>query len=373
VKEDLRAIDRLLAGADEALLLLKHVKPQNLPEEREKAKGDPSYNPVFQYALPAADVDDLEARIIALTIDDSPIGMLFRKKRSELLQRISLIRARGNARRFTEASAALFGMPSSVLITSAHTVLRNRAACDLPVPEKELLSAEEAKEIFEEVLAKYGLHDWQVIIREHTIARTTVGGRKVTLRADATFAKPYIPALIAHEIETHVLTAENGDHQPYELFRRGFANYLDTQEGLAIVNQNRFLSPYHEKRFGPVRNILGAAYALEHSFADTRHYLHNDLGYDEAKALSKAIELKRGFSDTSEPGALTKGIVYFRGQRAIEQFIEQGGDLARLYIGKIALEDLEFLEGIPGLKAPVVLPSFLRPPTEEKKKMRKKK
>jgi alpha-L-glutamate ligase-like protein/uncharacterized protein (TIGR02421 family) len=373
VKEDLRAIDRLLAGSDEELALLKHVKPENLPEEREKARGDQSYNPVFQYALPRTDLDDLENKILALTIDDSPIGMLFKKKRSELLQRISLIRARGNARRFTEASAALFGVPSSVLITSAHSVLRNRAACDLPPPANELLTPEEAKIQFEEVLEKYGLHDWQIIIREHTIARMTVGGKKLTLRADATFSKKYLPALIAHEIETHVLTAENGDHQPYELFRRGFANYLDTQEGLAIVNQNRFLSPYHEKRFGPVRNILAAAYALEHSFADTRHYLQNDLGYDEAKALSKAIELKRGLADTSEPGALTKGIVYYRGQRAIEQFMEGGGDLARLYIGKIALEDLEQLEAIPGLKAPIVLPSFLRPPIEEKKKVRKKK
>lgn len=368
VKEDLRAIDKTLAAADEELLLLRHVKPQNLMEEWEKAREDEKYNPVFQYSVPETNLADLETRLVGLAIDDSPLGILFKKKRRELLQRLTLIRARGDARRFTEASSALFGAPTSVLLTSAAAVMRNRIACDLPVRGDLKLTADETAPFFEEALLKYGLHDWQVIVREHTIARCTVGGRKVTLRKDATFQRSFIEALIAHEIETHVLTAENGAHQPYELFRRGFANYLDTQEGLAIYNQDRFLSPYHAKRLGPARNILAIAYALEHSFAETRRYLHEELGYELAKALSKTIEVKRGLANTVEPGGFTKSVVYFRGQRTIEQFLEEGGDLKRLYIGKIALEDLEMLEGIAGVKAPLVIPSFLRPPAEPKTK-----
>jgi len=368
VKEDLRAIDKILATADEDLMLLKHVKPQNLMEEWDKARQDSRYNPVFQYAVPETNLNDLETRLVGLAIDDSPIGLLFKKKRRELLQRLTLIRARGDARRFTEASSALFGVPTSILITSAVTTLRNRAACDLPIKGEQILTADETAPLFEEVLTKYGLHDWQVVVREHTIARCTVGGKKVTLRKDATFSKQFLNALIAHEIETHVLTAENGNHQPYELFRRGFANYIDTQEGLAIHNQNRFLSPYHEKRFGPVRNILATAYALEHSFVETRRYLEEELGYDAEKALSKSIEVKRGLANTVEAGGFTKGVVYFRGQRAIEQFLAEGGDLKRLYIGKIALEDLELLEGITGVKPPLVIPSFLRAAPEVKTK-----
>jgi alpha-L-glutamate ligase-like protein/uncharacterized protein (TIGR02421 family) len=359
MKEDLRAIDKLLSQADEELMLLKHVKPVNLSEEWDKAREDPLYNPIFRYAPASADLADLESRLIAMTIDDSPVGILFKKKRRELLQRITLVNARGDARRFTEASSSLLGVPTSVLITSAQAELRSRVACDLPTPSAGMIDAEEAAKTFEDVLSHYGLHDWQVVVREHTIARCTVGGRKVTLRANARFSKKYLPALIAHEIETHVLTAENGNHQPFELFRRGFANYLDTQEGLAIYNQNRFLTPYHEKRSGPARNILAVAFALEHSFVDLRRYLEEELEYGFEKSLSKAIEIKRGLSDTSEAGGFTKGIVYFRGLRAIEQYLMQGGDLKRLYIGKIALEDLELLEGIPGIKQPIVVPSFL--------------
>lgn len=372
VKEDHRAVDKYLAEADEALMLLKHVKPLNLMEEWERAKTDTRYSPLFQYAPPAADLSDIETRLVSLTIDDSPVGILFKKKRKELLQRISLIRARGDSARFTDASSVLFGVPTSVLITSAQAMLRNREASDLPAGTVDLLTAEQAQPLFEKVLTEYGLHDWLVVIREHTVSRCTVGGRKVTLRKDATFSKRGLNALIAHEIETHVLTAENGEHQPFELFRRGFANYLDTQEGLAIYNQNRFLSPFDEKRYGPVRNILATSFALEHSFIDTREYLVDELGYDPEKALSKAIEVKRGIVDTSESGGFTKGVVYYRGQRAIEQYLLQGGDLKRLYIGKIALEDLDLLEKIPGLKAPLVIPTFLREPAAERVKKKGK-
>jgi hypothetical protein len=264
-------------------------------------------------------------------------------------------------------------MPSTALLTFASSALEAQEACELPPPPKELYSAKEAAEKFEEILSKYGLHDWQVSVRESLVADCTVGGRNVYVRAGAMFSEQHLASLVAHEIETHVFTAENGDQQPFDLFRRGLANYLDTQEGLAIYNQARVLSPHHEKRFGPARNVLAVAFAAENGFADTRQYLEETLGYRPEKALSKAIDLKRGLSDTSEPGTFTKGIVYFRGHRAIEQFIADGGDLKRLYVGKIALEDLDLVEQVPGLKQPILLPMYLREVVEGGKKGRKKK
>jgi len=243
---------------------------------------------------------------------------------------------------------------------SAQAVINKRIACDLPVPEKELLSSKEAAKQFTEILEKYSLHDWQTTIRPRMVADVTVGNGHIYIREDAKFAAMHIEALIAHEIETHILTAENGSHQPYAIFRSGCANYLDTQEGLAVYNQNRIYSPFHEKRYNPPRGVLGVAFALEHSFADTREYLQETLGYDAEKALNITISMKRGLVDTSYPGAFTKSVVYYRGLRAIEQYVKDGGDLTRLYVGKIALEDLELIEKIEGLEAPLILPSFLR-------------
>lgn len=373
VKEDLRAIDKFLATVDHDLLLLKYVKPENLFEERARALEDPRYNPVFQYKPVDIDMNDAEARLIALSPDDSALGLLLRKKRRELLQRITILRARGDTRAFTDACSAMYGQPTSVLLSAASSILRNQQACDIARPET-MLTAEQVAPILERALTTYGLHDWRVEIRDSVIARMTVGSRSVYLRRDAVFPREDIQGLIAHEIETHVLTSENGSHQPYELFRRGFAQYMDTQEGLAVYNQNRFLSPHHDKRYGPARNILGTAFALEHSFADTRRYLQEELGYDPDKALTKAIDMKRGIIHTAEPGGFTRGIVYFRGLRAIEHFIAEGGDLRRLYVGKIALEDLDLLKDIPGIKEPLILPEFLRDEvlTNDKKRRAKK-
>lgn len=363
VKEDLRAIDKFLSQVDHDLLLLKYVKPENLFEERARALDDVKYNPVFQYKQVDVNMDDIEERLLLLSPDDSPLGLLLRKKKRELLQRITVLRARGNARAFTDACIALYGQPSSVLLSAATSFLRSRLACDLLSRGSDLITAEEALPYFEAVLTEYGLHDWQIQIRDSVVSRMTVGSKSLYLRRDALFSKTDLPALIAHEVETHVLTAENGNHQSYDLFRRGFANYMDTQEGLAVYNQNRFLSPHHEKRYDPACKILGTAFALEHSFAETRAYMSEELGLDSDKALTKTIDVKRGLIDTSEPGGFTRGIVYFRGLRAIEQFIADGNDLRRLYIGKIALEDLEMLEQIAGLKEPLILPTFLREET----------
>jgi alpha-L-glutamate ligase-like protein/uncharacterized protein (TIGR02421 family) len=372
VKEDVRAVDKVLTQIDDELHLLKHVKPINLTEERERAREDRLYNPVFQYAPAPADLADLETRLSQLAIDESSLGLLFKKKRRELLQRITLIRSRGNARGFTDASCALFGQPSSALLTGAKEVLANRSACDLPDPEASWLTTGEVQERFEAILSQYGLDAWHVAVRENTVARCTVGGHTITLRAGTMFPPSDIQGIIAHEIETHVLTAENGDHQPYAIFRSGFANYLDTQEGLAIYNQNRVLSPHHEKRLDSMRSLLGVAFALEHSFVETRAYLEEELGYISEKALNKAMDIKRGIGDTSESGAFTKGIVYYRGLRAIEHFVETGGDLKRLYVGKVALEDLDILEAITGVKKPMLLPRFLQEGAEKSSRKRKK-
>jgi uncharacterized protein (TIGR02421 family) len=357
---DLRAVDRILAQSDQELLPLKYLRPINLPEERKRLEEDPLYNPLFLYPALPVSLDEIERRIGQLRFDESPLGSLLRKKQRELDQRIALFRARGDARAFTNASQVLFGSARTSLIAAANSFLRSRIACDLLPSDDQLMSAEQAAERFEKALGDYGLHDWQIIIRTSLVADCAVGWKRLYIRKEARFAPDHVESLIAHEIETHILTAENGDQQPFDLFRRGFANYINTQEGLATYHQNRVLSPHHDKRYAPARGVLAVAYAIEHSFADTRRYLQEELGYTAAKALTKSIELKRGLHDTSDPGCFTKGLAYFRGVRAIEQYVAEGGDIRRLYVGKVALEDLELSEKIEGIKPPLLIPQYLR-------------
>ncbi|MSR67398.1 DUF1704 domain-containing protein [Candidatus Peribacteria bacterium] len=362
VRKDLRAVDRILCGIDRELSTLKYLRPLNLTEERAKLRRDLSYEPIFLLRECKLDLGDLERTLLPMEGDESTIGILLRKKRRELLLKIELVRSRGNAEKFVSASLSLFGAPSPALIGFAKEYLRDELR---QLPEEEKIhskTAEEARPVFEEHLERYGLHDWIVEVKRGMVADCAVGEHRVFLRSGALFTDDHLRALLAHEIETHVLTAENGRMQPYEIFRRGCANYLDTQEGLAIYSQNRVLPLQHEKRFLHAKGVLAVAFAMDHSFAETRSYLENDLGYTYEKAISKTIDLKRGFSRTQDTGAFTKSLVYFRGFRAIDQFVSQGGDLRKLFVGKIAIEDLPLIEKIEGMRPPGMLPVFLRAP-----------
>ncbi len=359
VRRDLRAIDRILGTLDRELSLLKYLRPLDLNEQREHLLADETMNPVFLLRECDADLKELEVQLKKLEADESPLGILLRKKRHELLLRIDLIRSRGDADRFTAASFALFGAPSPALIAFAEEYIALSPPSKSNEEETKMKSADQAKPSFEHALAIYGLHDWIVEVKRGMISDCAVGEKRVFLRQGARFTDAHLQALIAHEIETHALTAENGRHQPYEIFRRGFAHYLDTQEGLAVFNQNRVLPMGHEKRTQHAKNVLAVAYAMTHSFAETRAYLLSELGFSAEKALSKTLDLKRGLTTSADSGVFTKSLVYFRGLRAIEQFVARGGDLKALYIGKIAMEDLSLIEKIDGIREPMFLPSFL--------------
>ncbi|MDD5054796.1 MAG: DUF1704 domain-containing protein [Candidatus Peribacteraceae bacterium] len=371
VKKDLRSVDHLLAEVDHDLQLLKYLRPVNLQEEVLRLRNDRKYNPIFLQRECRLDLKDMEESVLRVEIDETPLGILLKKKRRELLLKIELLRARGDPERFTAASLALYGRPSPALTGFAELHARSQVACDLPQKDDRLLSARQVEEQFNKVLLKYGLHDWQIIVKPDMVSDCAVGEKKIFIREDASFSHDHVSSLIAHEIETHVLTGENGAAQPYDLFRRGFANYLDTQEGLAIFNQIRILPPNHEKRFLHARQVLGVSFALEHSFAETRNYLEEDLSFSEEKALAKAIDLKRGLTRTESAGGFTRAIIYFRGYRAIEQYVKEGGDLRKLYIGKIALEDLPLLEHIDNIKEPILLPEYLQKTENGQKKIRR--
>src|SRR3989338_3915441 len=362
-RRNMHMMDRTIARIDRNLSILPLLQPQNLSEERAHGEQDRTWNPILQYPPLPEHIDVWEKQLRNLAYDDSPLGILLQKKQEELLAHIGLLRTRGNAQAFTEASMELFGQATEELQRTAKTSMDRRAACDLPTKSHLLLSAEMTELRLSEALSACGLHEWSVRRRQHMIADCAVGGKIIYIRHGARFAPDHIAALIAHEIETHALTTENGERQPFQMFRRGCANCLETQEGLAIFNQNRFLSPYHEKRFSAQRTTLAVAFALGHSFADTRRHLEKKLGYSPEKALTKTLQVKRGISNTAEPGTFTKGLVYFRGSIAIEEFVKNGGDLRKLYIGKIALEDLPLLAQIPGIVEPVLLPKYLQNPS----------
>jgi len=227
------------------------------------------------------------------------------------------------------------------------------------VKSERIFSMEEAINEFELVFKKYHLDSWRVKVKKEMVADCLAGKKNALfVREGAEFDELRMRMLIAHEIETHIITAENGKRQSYLMFNRGFGDYLETQEGLAIWNQELVVPQDVEKNYRSAALVFVVDFARRHGFAATVDYCMK-LGMEAERAFRTALKVKRGFEDTSKKGAFTKDMVYFSGYIQVKDFVNRGGDLKDLYVGKFNLRDLEAVKAVPHLKAPAILPGFL--------------
>jgi hypothetical protein len=129
-----------------------------------------------------------------------------------------------------------------------------------------------------------------------------------------------------------------------------------TEEGLAVFNEeandclNNFVLKIYAGR------VLAIDYAMQKSFSETYRLLRKYFTKNTAWRLT--LRAKRGFVDTSGPGALTKDIAYLQGYLKVKEYARKGGNMNRLYYGKVGIEHIPLLSEIPDLINPHFLPMF---------------
>lgn len=352
---DIFQTDRELCALERDIKLLAYLKPTNLTLEKKLFFSGKRRNPVFTYRSLRFDENKLRNRLRSFETDRTPTGFLLKKKIEEETTKLDLLAHRGKPE-FLNISEKLYGAATGELEKDAAAVLKNPHAYSGPHRH---FSTSEVQEKLESVLASYGLANWRVRQKSELVSDIAAGKRNALfVREGIVFTEQRMARIIAHEIETHILTAENGKHQPLRLFERGFANYLETQEGLAIYAQEcqttcRELAAHRVSYL-----TLAVCEAARGSFRDVFEKMRA-YGLSEEKSFRMAMRAKRGICDTAEKGAFTKDLLYLKGYRRIEAFAKEGGDLKKLYVGKIALEDLPFINKIPGIVPPKHLPRWL--------------
>lgn len=356
-KIDFAAIDQKLSELDKKIKLLYFLKPTNLLAEKEKFFASKKYEPVFTYRKLAFAPQDLLDELTAIKLPETPLGAIFRDKKIEIRRKINLLAAIGTPD-FSLKSRQLYGFPTEEDLAIARKKLAAKPKI-FPAESATLDSAAAARE-FEKTFIQYGLKNWKVVLRDDLIA-DALAGKSGTLfvRRAARWSSSGLRATIAHEIETHILRAENGGTQPFKIFARGFGNYLETEEGLAIFSQNSVLAKNSEKEFWPVLNYLAVAESAEKSFRGIFNFVKK-FGFDDERAWKTAVKIKRGLIETAQKGGFTKEAIYFSGLRKIQKFVEEGGDLKKLYLGKIKITDLETLGKISSVRPPKILPEFYK-------------
>ena len=187
-------------------------------------------------------------------------------------------------------------------------------------------------------------------------AKVDSANKVVCIKRGERFSGQGIERLIVHELKTHAFRLENARLQKYKLFQIGFANYLETEEGIATLNEEKADYLLHNKiKRNYAGRVIAVNLALEKGFADV--FAELERYFSEEDAWDITLRVKRGLKDTGQAGAFTKDHLYLTGNIKIKEF-QKKGNVRELYIGKIGIEHLPLLKNFKELKQPVFLPNY---------------
>ena len=236
-------IDRALTAESQRFDFLLLVTPVNVPEAWESFKKSRfSKMPVFQYRPMPIDPDLVKRNLYNLRIEDiydPTIAYLFRDKRRELDEMMSMLADR-NTEDFMHGSLQIFGNVSDKLLQIAQSILTVIAHNTMPTSRAEKkLNAREFAQLAREEIAYLSSQapDFHTTVRVRSdISGVMVNRGVLNIGADYQISPERAPALIQHEVGTHIATYFNGKAQPLQLFSLGVPGYEQLQEGLAVLS-----------------------------------------------------------------------------------------------------------------------------------------
>lgn len=358
IHDEVFKIDRQLTEIESSYQFLLLVSPVNMHEIRE-TYFESNFKELheYQYRLLTIDPDLLKRKLFNLRIDeidDPALSFIFKEKREELDQQITMLNERGN-RNFFYNSIRLYHIVEQELRQEALNIL-NKLPEEDNIPDEERINAQEFSAMARKEFGYFQEQDPEfkskIHIRED-VNVIMVSRGELYIPADYTMSRREAEALIQHEVGIHVLTYYNGSRQPLTQLCSGLAHYDPLQEGLAVlaeyfaggltINRLRLLAG---------RVIAGAALIEGGDFHSIFKLLYNDHGFSKERAFNITCRIMQG-------GGFLKDIIYLKGLLELTDFIKAGGDPAPLLLGKFALKHLNVIKDLT--EREILKPAALKP------------
>lgn len=355
VTESDLALDRELAQICGLIPLIRLVTPTNVPRERDRFfAGDDE--PEFTYR----DLPDLEAikdRIDSLTsqaADDPVIEHMAEGLINELKVRLQLLSARETPEFFLK-SVELYGAVEEDTLELARAILaEERVEPEHP----ETIAADELAAMARDEIELYR-NSYPEVRAEVNVTESTSGvmveAGHMYIGKDTRINEDRVVQLLHHEVGTHILTFENGLHQPLHILSLGLADYDELQEALGV------LAEHLSGGIAPARlRILAYRVVAAHMrgegapFRETFREL-SKLGCGQGAAFTTTMRAYRS-------GGLTKDAIYLRGFVRLLDYLASGGSLDLLFIGKISFESVALVTELRErevLSEPPLTPRYL--------------
>ena len=357
-----RIADRSISSISEKMDFILRVSPVNSTEQWIKFQENKFRKiPDFSYRLISLDPEIEKRKLYSVrleNIEHPTLAFLLREKRMELEKQLIMLEERGTSQ-FMHTSQSIFGQVQDDLKSAAAALLND----EFPNEDidYETVGAVAFARAAEAELDKYrpyfpGLN-LTVKIKDN-VNGLIVSGPELSIGKDLFINKARMNALLQHEVGTHMLTYCNGHAQPLHLMYAGFADYEQTQEGIAVlseylvggldINRLKLLAA----RVMAVDSMVNGA-----DFIETFDILTRKYGFKEYTAYNISMRVHRG-------GGYTKDAIYLKGLMEILQFLKGGGDFSQLYGGKFALKHLPLVDELThlGILQKPRLPAFLETP-----------
>ncbi len=346
-----------ISGQFDFLLLSTPINIESEFNKYQKNKSDKT--PAFFYRPRPIDPSMLKYNLFDIRIDrieDPTLATLFHEKRREIDRQLSMLSDR-NSKAFLYGSLQLYGTVDKTLLQLAENILHTMPPHSRYQNLQGFLNAKEFAEHAKSELDYYRKINPElsatVQIRDDIVGLMVSRGNLLLSR------KLNIPinrrdALLNHEIGTHVLTYFNGRAQPLKLLYSGMTGYEKLQEGLAVLAEY-FVGGLNKARLRVLAGRVIAAHNMinDASFIDTYRILNKEYGFPQRTSFIITARIFRA-------GGLTKDIVYLRGLVNLLDYLKNNGELAPLFVGKIALEHVALIEELQMRKVLYPIPLYPR-------------
>lgn len=319
--------------------------PNNFAGERKKFFKDKTYNPQFKYpnldtAAFKKNLDKLKT--VKLPSENDFKSRIFERRLEETKLKLELFLNLGIPDKITKISEALY-----LCKFDEKSIFEAKKDASLSVvfkPKENLSAGKTAKAIKEYLSINYGIKSWRVKVKKNADFYIQIRFKKelITINEDINWDFTSLDSVLAHEIDGHVIRALNALNQVDEVFQNPFPFYIKTEEGLASYLGDYLAEGCEIARRHHAIKYLGGFIALNTSFREVYNFFI-DFGFPPDLAFQRAFRLKRGFTDTSSPGCFAREAIYYEGMLEVKRYVEKGGNLEKLFAGKIGLEDLKYI------------------------------
>lgn len=355
----LKIIDEKIWRMERKISLTSLLKPLNFFEELNKfIELKWKYNPVFEYNFPNDfKLQDYENELSSLRQSyfkkwfefKSWFSRLFLDKIEELENKINLIRSykEQDYSNISKYNEKLFWKTDKSLLDLCENKINFLYDSNILW---DVIELNYVINYIKDYLSKNWLMNYvKINLSSLNMSRISVNRKKwvieIKVSIDWIFREKELDWIIAHEIWVHLIRYLNWKKTWWNILETWTANYLETEEWLAVYNSLKYFPENYEKN-SMYQNYYMINLAKKLDFQELAEIWFHLKGNDYIKVFKTITRFKKWIIDTSIKNTwafFSKDKVYLDWYIKVKEWVEKWWDIDDLMIGKIKIEDLNFI------------------------------